>query len=222
MRSDDLNKVVSASIRQTPSLEAAWTDDFLSAQLKNQAGADLRTFDFTDETDVPSTLKCFGQSEEYLTALIGTATANLSLFVPALSELKEQRRIFDEGRVQLSAGRSGNTLGLSNLSIGGSSNPPTSHVSFSNKTNDDISVLSGGTIHTSQGKGSSLKTEVPLDAVEEGEGEESTDVETEAASDESNKVGTDESKSNSNSEDTECAQSQFGVVEVEDASASQM
>jgi len=122
--------------------------------------------------------------------------------------------------VQLSAGRSGNTLGLSNLSIGGSSNPPTSHVSFSNKTNDDISVLSGGTIHTSQGKGSSLKTEVPLDAVEEGE--ESTDVETEAASDESNKVGSDESKSNSNSEDTECAQSQFGVVEVEDASASQM
>jgi hypothetical protein len=141
----------------------------------------------------------------------------------ARGELMKKRGLFDKARMQHPAGHCGNTLGLKNLSIGGSINPP-SHVSFSDMTNDDISMLSGGTMHTSQsqGKGSSRKTEVPLGlglgTVEEGE--ETTDVETETASDESNKVGTDESKSNS--DDTECAQSQFGVVEVEDASASQM
>ncbi len=221
----DTNEEESESTPQTPSLALVevWTDELFSAHMENEVGADLRHFQTTRNTDIPSTLRLFGQSQEYIETLVVTASKNLSFLMEARGELMKKRGLFDKARMQHPAGHCGNTLGLKNLSIGGSINPP-SHVSFSDMTNDDISMLSGGTMHTSQsqGKGSSRKTEVPLGlglgTVEEGE--ETTDVETETASDESNKVGTDESKSNS--DDTECAQSQFGVVEVEDASASQM
>lgn len=194
------------------------TDESLSALLVKEVGEDLLSLEFNDETDIIKTLKHFGNTSAFLNALISSSSANISFLLQAAQKLEEKRRVFNDGRTQNSDGHCGNTFGLSSLSLGSGGFTPPTQVSFSNSTNDNVSVLSSGTTHTFEGKGSSLETEVRLDTVEEEE--ESADVETEAGCDGSNKVATEESKSNR--EDTGCAQSQSGLVDVEDASASQM
>jgi len=200
-------------IHQPPSRVERLSKESLSALLTNEVGCDIRFVEFNDKTDISRTLTLFGQSEACINNLLEVAASDIAILHEAQQKLSEQRRDFDKGRMQYSAGHCGNTLGLASLSLGGgSTKPPTHVVSFSNKTNDDVSVLSGGTINESQGKESSLKSEKRLDTVEEAV--ETTDAETKVASDESNKVAT--------GEDTKCARSQSKVVEVEDASASQI